>query len=91
LQAGTGLAMGGILTSVSASLAQVAPKGQEGMVYGVEATVVAVANAIGPMAGSVLAAWLGMRVPFLVAAGVFGLAGGVAGRLIPGKTREQIS
>jgi len=84
LQAGTGLMMGGALASLSASLARLAPEGQEGIVYGVDASVASVANAIGPMTGSTLAAWLGLRVPFLVATGIFGLAGVAAARLIPG-------
>ena len=83
LQVGIGLAMGGILASLSALLARLAPEGQEGIVYGIDASVVSVANAIGPMTGSALAAWLGLRVPFLLAAGVFGLAGAAAARLLP--------
>ncbi len=83
LQAGTGLAMGGILASISASLAALSPKGQEGIVYGVDASVVSVANAIGPMTGSAVAAWLGFRVPFLAAASIFVLAGVAAFRWIP--------
>jgi DHA1 family multidrug resistance protein-like MFS transporter len=86
LQAGTGLAMGGILVSLGASLARLAPEGQEGIVYGVDASVVSAANAIAPMTGSALAAWLGLRVPFLFAAGIFGLAGGAAAGLFPGRS-----
>jgi DHA1 family multidrug resistance protein-like MFS transporter len=83
LQAVSGLAMGGILSAVSASLAQLAPEGQEGIVYGVSASIVSLANAVGPMTGSALAAWVGLRIPFLVAAIIFGLAGAAAARLIP--------
>ena len=82
LQAGTGLAMGGILASLSASLARLAPEGQEGIVYGVDASVVSVANSIGPMVGSALAAWMGLRVPFLLAAGIFAVAGVTAARTL---------
>lgn len=83
LQAGAGFAMGGILASISASLAALAPRGREGIVYGVDASVVSIANAIGPMTGSSLAAWLGLRTPFLAAAVVF-VAGGIAAlRLLP--------
>jgi DHA1 family multidrug resistance protein-like MFS transporter len=89
LQAGTGLAMGGILASLSASLARLAPEGREGIIYGVDASVVSVANAIGPMTGSALAAWLGLRVPFLFAAGIFGLAGGAAARLMRGEAGDR--
>jgi len=88
LQVGTGLAMGGILASVSASLARLAPEGREGLIYGVEASVVSVAGVIGPMTGSMLAAWLGLRVPFLVTAGVFGLTSIVAGRLLPRRSSK---
>ena len=83
LQAGAGLAMGGILASISASLARLAPQGQEGIVYGVSSSAMSMANAVGPMAGSALAAWLGLREPFLFAAGVFGVAGIAAARRFP--------
>ena len=83
LQAGAGLAMGGILASISALLASLAPEGREGIVYGVDASVVSVANAIGPMTGSALAVWLGLREPFLFAAIIFVLAGVAAARLLP--------
>jgi DHA1 family multidrug resistance protein-like MFS transporter len=83
LQAVAGLAMGGILASISASLAALAPRGREGIVYGVDASVVSVANAIGPITGSSLAAWFGLRAPFLATAVVFGLGGITALRLLP--------
>jgi len=72
LQIGIGLAMGGILASVRALLADLAPEGREGIVYGVENSVSSVANAIGPMTGSALAAAIGLRAPFLAASLVFG-------------------
>ncbi|MBS3750724.1 MAG: MFS transporter [Anaerolineales bacterium] len=71
-QIGIGLAMGGILASVRALLADLAPEGREGVVYGVENSVSSVANAIGPMTGSALAAAIGLRAPFLAASLVFG-------------------
>jgi DHA1 family multidrug resistance protein-like MFS transporter len=83
LQAVSGLAMGGILSTVSAALARLSPEGQEGIVYGVSSSIVSLANAVGPMAGSALAAWVGLRLPFLVAASIYGLAGAAAARLIP--------
>jgi DHA1 family multidrug resistance protein-like MFS transporter len=90
-QAGTGLAMGGIVASLSASLALLSPEGQEGIVYGVDTSVVSVANAVGPMLGSALAVWVGLRVPFLVAAGLFGLAGAAAARLLPDRSPRLAS
>ena len=70
-------------------MARLAPEGREGLIYGVEASVVSVAGVIGPMTGSMLAAWLGLRVPFLVTAGVFGLTSIVAGRLLPRRSPKQ--
>ena len=83
LQAGTALAMSGILVSIFASLTWVAPEGQEGAVYGVDQSVDAVVSSIGPVVGSALAASLGLRAPFIFAAGVFGLACVVAAWLLP--------
>jgi DHA1 family multidrug resistance protein-like MFS transporter len=83
LQGGTGLAMGGILASVSASLARLSPEGQEGIVYGVQGTVLSIAHGGGPMLGSVLMAWVGLRMPFLAAAALFAAAAIAAFRLLP--------
>jgi DHA1 family multidrug resistance protein-like MFS transporter len=83
LQAGTGLAMGGILASASASLAQSSPEGQEGIVYGVEGTVISIANGAGPALGSVFMAWIGLRAPFLVTAALLATASAAALWLLP--------
>jgi DHA1 family multidrug resistance protein-like MFS transporter len=88
LQIVSGLAMGGSLASLSASLARLSPEGQEGIVYGIDATVVSLANAVAPMTGSALAAWLGLRAPFLVATGMFGVACVAAARLLPGQSHD---
>jgi DHA1 family multidrug resistance protein-like MFS transporter len=69
----SGLAMGGILTALSSALASASPKGYEGAVFGVDSSVVSVANAIGPMAGGAIAASWGLRTSFAVAAGGFAL------------------
>jgi len=82
-QAGVGLAMGGTLAMVSAMLAALAPEGRQGAVYGVDASVVSAANAVGPMLGASLAAGLGLRSVFLCAAAVFGLAALVVAGLVP--------
>jgi len=82
-QAGVGLAMGGTLAMVSAMLAALAPEGRQGAVYGVDASVVSAANAVGPMLGASLAAGLGLRSVFLCAAAVFGLAALGVASLVP--------
>jgi len=83
LQAGTGLAMGGIMASLSASLARLSPPGRQGIVYGVEGTVISIAHGLGPALGSVLMAWVGLRMPFLAAAILFATAGIAAARSLP--------
>ena len=74
LQGAAGIAMGGILASVSATLARLAPEGQQGMVYGLDSSAASVANAVAPMAGAAIAASLGLRFIFPCTAGVFALA-----------------
>jgi DHA1 family multidrug resistance protein-like MFS transporter len=83
LQAIAGLTMGGVLASLSAELARLSQEGQEGIVYGLAGSAMAIANAIGPMLGSVTAAYLGLATPFLVAAALFALTSAAAARLLP--------
>ena len=84
LQGGVGLVMSGVLASISALLANLAPEGRQGAVYGVDASVVSAANAVGPMLGASIAAAVGLRAPFLLTAGVLALAVGLAILLVPG-------
>jgi DHA1 family multidrug resistance protein-like MFS transporter len=78
-----GVAMGGILTSVSALQASLAPKGRYGAVYGVDTSMVAAANAISPMIGAALTATFGLSAAFLGAAVVYGVATVVVGMVVP--------
>lgn len=78
-----GLVMSGVLASTSALLANLAPWGREGAVYGVDTSVVAAANAVGPMLGASTAAAWGLRAPFLLAAGGFALATALGWLLVP--------
>jgi DHA1 family multidrug resistance protein-like MFS transporter len=83
LQGAVGLVMSGVLASISALLATLAPTGRQGAVYGVDSSVVSAANAVGPMLGASMAAALGLRAPFLLAAGAFTLAAVMAWFLVP--------
>jgi DHA1 family multidrug resistance protein-like MFS transporter len=83
LQAMLGFVMSGVLASISALMANLSPEGHQGAVYGVDASLVAVANAIGPMLGAAVAAGLGLRWPFLVSAAVFGVAAALSWALVP--------
>jgi len=88
LQATAGVATGGIMASVSATLAQLAPEGRQGVVYGVDSSANSVARAIAPMAGAAIATGLGLRFIFLCAAGIFALAAlGMMGLLV--RTKES--
>jgi MFS transporter, DHA1 family, multidrug resistance protein len=83
LQGLLGLVMSGVLASISALLANLAPVGREGAVYGVDSSAVAMANAIGPMLGASVAALFGLRMPFLLAGVVFLVAAGLAWVTVP--------
>ena len=83
LQGALGLVMSGVLASISAMMSTLAPEGRQGAVYGVDASVVSTANAVGPMLGASVAAAWGLRAPFLLAAGAFALATIMAWLLVP--------
>jgi DHA1 family multidrug resistance protein-like MFS transporter len=83
LQALLGLLMAGVLASMSALLANLAPEGRQGAVYGVDASAVSVSNAIGPMLGATVAANWGLRAPFILAALAFALATLMVWALVP--------
>ncbi len=83
LQLVAGFLTAGVLAGVAALLATHVPEGRQGAVYGVNTTIVAAANALGPMLGASVAVWWGLRPIFVVAAGLFALTGTVAVGLLP--------
>jgi DHA1 family multidrug resistance protein-like MFS transporter len=74
LQAVAGATMGGGLAAMGALLAKLSPEGRQGAVYGLDWSAVAMAKTLGPMTGAAVAMGLGLRAPFLFAAGIYGLA-----------------
>lgn len=86
LQAVTGAAIGAMLALLSATLANLAPQGRQGAVYGIDTSVVSAANAIAPMLGAGLAVWAGLRSTFVLAAGAFVVATLLIARLLPQST-----
>jgi DHA1 family multidrug resistance protein-like MFS transporter len=86
LRALGGAAMGGILASISALQAALAPKDRFGAVYGVDTTVVSAANAVAPMVGAALAASWGLSSVFLGAAAMYGVATVVIAAVVPGNS-----
>lgn len=83
LQGAVGLVLSGVLASISALLANLAPEGHQGAVYGVDSSATALANAVGPMLGATLAATLSLRAPFLLSAAILAMAMVLAWVLVP--------
>lgn len=71
LQALTGAAMGALLTSLTALLAQTTRAGEEGSVYGLDNAVVASSRVVAPLIGAGVAAWIGLRATFLFTSALF--------------------
>jgi DHA1 family multidrug resistance protein-like MFS transporter len=69
----TGFAIGGTLSTLTALLVRFSPPGREGMIVGLDSSVAALANTIGPMVGAAAAAMLGLPTPFILSAGVLGV------------------
>jgi DHA1 family multidrug resistance protein-like MFS transporter len=69
----SGLAVGGALSTLTALLANLTQDGHEGMVFGLDASAMSAANALGPIAGAAVAAQLGLRAPFALASLMFGI------------------
>jgi len=74
LQALVGVALGGVIPTVSALLVGYSRPGVEGTVYGLDNTIISGARAVAPLAGSGVALWLGLRATFVATALVFLLA-----------------
>jgi MFS family permease len=89
LQMLSGIAMGGILASVSALQAAMAPKGRYGAVYGVDTSMVAAANAISPMLGAALTATFGLSSVFLGAAAIYAVATVVVASTVRTSQKER--
>ncbi len=83
LNAIAGAAVGGILPALGALLAQYSPPGQEGAVYGLDASVGSAGRTVAPLTGSAIAMWFGIRETFIFAGVVFVLAALLALRLPP--------
>jgi DHA1 family multidrug resistance protein-like MFS transporter len=74
LQICVGFALAGSISTLTALLATLTPAEQTGSVFGVSTSVVAGANAIGPMMGASVAVAFGNRSTFVLASAIFMLA-----------------
>jgi DHA1 family multidrug resistance protein-like MFS transporter len=84
-----GFAMGGILASVSALQASLAPKGRFGAVYGVSTSLSAAANAVSPMIGAALSTMFGLPSVFVGASVIYGLTAVLTAVVVPRKATSS--
>ena len=89
LQALAGFAAGGVAAVLATVLAQTAPEGRQGTVFGLDTTMAAVGNGIGPMLGAAIAASWGLRRTFVASSLCFGLAAVLAAVTINALTSRR--
>lgn len=77
-QAVSGVAIGGLVPSVSALMNIYAPAGNQGATYGLDNSVQAAARVVAPMLAAALALWVGYRGVFVGAAAIYAVAAVVA-------------
>jgi DHA1 family multidrug resistance protein-like MFS transporter len=78
LHALTGACLGGLLPSLSAMLAQFSESGDEGAVYGIDNSVVAVGRTVGPLLAAACALWFSLRGTFVLVGLVFAASSALA-------------
>jgi DHA1 family multidrug resistance protein-like MFS transporter len=83
LQAVTGIAIGGVIPSISALLANYTQPGHEGAVYGLDNSINAAGRAVAPLLGSAVAAWFSLRATFTSTAVILFVAFIMANTWIP--------
>ena len=71
LQILTGAALGGIVPGISALLARTTQHGDEGVVYGLDTSIVSGARFVGPILGVSIAMGFGLRAVFITAALIY--------------------
>jgi DHA1 family multidrug resistance protein-like MFS transporter len=83
LQALAGIAIGGIVPSISALLNSYSEPGKEGAVYGLDNSVRAAARTVAPLTGTAVASWMGLQAPYAVAGFLFFVTAALAARWLP--------
>jgi DHA1 family multidrug resistance protein-like MFS transporter len=81
LRVALGLVLGGMLPAIQALTTDLTPPGRRGAAFGLLATANALGNGGGPVAGSLVAAWLSIPAVFAATAPVFVGAGWLLSRL----------
>ena len=88
LRVALGLVLGGMMPAIQALTTDLTPPGRRGAAFGLLATANALGNGGGPVAGSLVAAWLSIPAVFAATAPVFVGAGWLVSRLsLPGAKR----
>ena len=90
LQALAGVAIGGIVPSVSALLNGYSQPGKEGAVYGLDSSVQAAARTVAPLAGTAVASWVGLQAPYAVAGFLFFVTAALVARWLP-RSQPQVA
>lgn len=83
LQALVGVALGGIIPTISALLARYSRPGEEGAVYGLDNSINAGSRAAAPLLGAAVGFWFGLRATFVATALLFLVAGLLAAWRLP--------
>lgn len=87
LQALAGVAMGGVLPTISALLASYTDSGEEGAVYGLDNSINAAGRAVAPIIGGLVASWFNYRSTFIATSLILFLAVLAASALLPKRGR----
>jgi MFS family permease len=88
LRFAAGVALGGLLPAITASIRHAVPEGAIGRVLGLSVSAQFAGQVAGPLAGGVIAGALGMRAVFVLTAGVL-VAGALLSRVGVGRRRPQ--
>ena len=83
LQALAGVALGGVLPTISALLACYTDSGEEGTVYGLDNSINAAGRAVAPLIGGLVASWFSYRSTFIATSLILILAVLAASSLLP--------
>jgi DHA1 family multidrug resistance protein-like MFS transporter len=89
LQALVGIALGGIIPSISALLARFSDPDEAGAVYGLDNSIDSAGRAVAPMLGSAVAVWFGLQAVFVATGLLFLLLALLAGRRLPAGRATQ--
>ncbi len=91
LQICVGIAVGGLIPSISAMLAEYTQRGEEGAVYGLDNSINSAGRALAPLLGGWIAASLGLPATFLAVGLIFLLSAAVAFWFLPAVQTAEIA